>query len=84
MQGINDDNKLHEEIGERFAVDGLLICVNCGSVNTRLLEKGIHCNECKFFRIRQKYYNLTLLQQIILTRTGQKFRRLEEVNHEFI
>ena len=72
MKQITDDNKLHEESRERFAVDGLLICVDCGSTNTVLLEKGIHCNECESFLINQKYYHPTLLQQIILTRTGQK------------
>lgn len=75
MQGIDDDNKLHEEIDEISAVDGLLVCVNCGSVNTRLLEQGIYCNECEFFLISQKYCNLNFPQQITLRVARQRFGR---------
>ena len=67
MQIITDYNKLHEENRGKFAVNGLLICADCGSTNTRLLEKGVHCNECQSFRISQKYYHTTFLQQIILS-----------------
>ena len=55
----------------KFAVNGLLICVDCGGANTRLLNNGIHCNECQSFRIRQNYYDLTYLPQIILSSTGR-------------
>lgn len=72
MQGIAYDNKLHEESRERFVVDRLLICVDCGSTNTKLFEKGIRCNECQSFLIYKKHYHLNFLQQIILTHNRRK------------
>ena len=56
----------------KFAVNGLLICADCGSTNTRLLNNGIKCNECRSFRISQNYYHLTYLPQIILSSTGRE------------
>ncbi len=49
---------------EKFASNGLLICADCGSINTKIRSEGIHCTECKNFRL---YHNSINLQQIILT-----------------
>jgi hypothetical protein len=33
---------------------GVVICCDCGSVNTILTKKGVYCNHCKNFRKFQK------------------------------
>jgi len=66
------ERTIEEKSHAKFAVNGLLICPDCGSMNTRLLNNGIRCNECQSFRIRKNYYNLTYLPQIILSSTGRE------------
>ena len=39
----NDDQK--------FAVEGIEICCDCGSTETTILTSGIYCRTCRSFRL---------------------------------
>ena len=60
---------------EKFASNGLLICADCGSINTKIRSEGIHCTECKNFRL---YHNSINLQQIILTSNPLNVQTVDE------
>ncbi len=51
------------KVDRKFATNGLLICADCGSINTKVRSEGIYCTECKLFLL---YHNSINLQQIIL------------------
>jgi len=35
-------------------IDGILICVNCGSIHTTILKKAIYCRKCRTFQLFTK------------------------------
>jgi len=39
---------------QKFAVDGIVICCNCGSEETTVLSFGIYCRACRSFRLFRK------------------------------
>jgi len=39
------------ENDKKYAVDGIEICCNCGSVKTTILSFGIYCRACRSFRL---------------------------------
>ncbi len=39
------------ENNKKFAVDGINICIDCGSVETTILTFGIYCRICRSFRL---------------------------------
>ena len=43
----------HEETSEK-AVDGIMVCIECGSPNTTILTKVIYCRDCRSFKIFRK------------------------------
>ncbi len=38
----------------KFAIDGIEICCDCGSIETTILTRGIYCRTCRNFRL---YHN---------------------------
>ena len=43
----------HEETYEE-AVEGIIICIVCGSPNTTVLTKAIYCRDCRSFKAFRK------------------------------
>ncbi len=41
------DTKLAPKVPENSTVEGIFICVNCGSIHTTILKKAIYCRECR-------------------------------------
>ena len=39
------------ENNKKFAIDGIEICCDCGSVKTTILTLGIYCRGCRSFRL---------------------------------
>jgi len=39
------------ENDKKYAVDGIVICCNCGSEQTTVLSLGIYCRDCRSFRL---------------------------------
>jgi len=39
------------ENDKKYAVDGIVICCNCGSEKTTVLSSGIYCRDCRSFRL---------------------------------
>ena len=39
------------ENDKKYAVDGIVICCNCGSEQTTILNFGIYCRDCRSFRL---------------------------------
>ena len=39
------------ENDKKYAVDGIVICCNCGSEKTTVLRFGIYCRACRSFRL---------------------------------
>jgi len=37
--------------GRNFAVEGIEICCECGSIKTTILSSGIYCRICRSFRL---------------------------------
>ncbi len=51
----------HEKTYEK-AVEGIMVCIECGSPNTTILTKAIYCRDCrgfKLFRKRKPYETLS-------------------------
>ncbi len=51
----------HEETHEK-AVEGIRVCIECGSPSTTVLTKAIYCRDCrgfKLFRKRKPYETLS-------------------------
>ncbi len=42
-----------EEIQEK-AVEGIMVCIECGSTNTTILTKAIYCRDCRSFKLFRK------------------------------
>jgi len=54
-------NEKHEETCEK-AVEGIRVCIECGSPSTTVLTKAIYCRDCrsfKLFRKRKPYETLS-------------------------
>jgi len=51
------------ENDKKFAVDGIVICCNCGSPETTILVSGIYCRSCRIFKLfkamSRRNYDLT-------------------------
>jgi len=43
----------HEETCEK-TVEGIMVCIECGSPNTTILTKVIYCRDCRSFKIFRK------------------------------
>jgi len=43
----------HDENPET-TVDGVMICIKCGSPNTTILTKAIYCRDCRIFKLFKK------------------------------
>ncbi len=43
----------HEESNEK-AVEGVMVCIECGSPNTTILTKVIYCRDCRNFKLFRK------------------------------
>ena len=43
----------HEESNEK-AVQGIMVCIECGSPNTTILTKAIYCRDCRGFKLFRK------------------------------
>jgi len=39
------------ENNKKFAVDGVTICIDCGSLETTILTFAIYCRICRSFRL---------------------------------
>ncbi len=51
------------ENDKKYAVDGIIICCDCGSQETTILASGIYCRSCRSFRLfremSRRNYDLT-------------------------
>jgi len=52
----------HEETSEK-AVEGIRVCIECGSPNTTNLTKAIYCRDCRSFKLFRKRKPSELLSQ---------------------
>ena len=43
----------HEETSEK-AVEGIMVCIECGSPNTTILTRVIYCRDCRSFKSFRK------------------------------
>ena len=43
----------HDENNEK-TVDGIIVCIECGSPNTTILTKAIYCRDCRSFKLFRK------------------------------
>ncbi len=43
----------HEETCEK-AVEGIMVCIECGSPKTTILTKAIYCRDCRSFKLFRK------------------------------
>ena len=41
------NTKSTPKLPENSTVEGIFICVNCGSIHTTILKKAIYCRECR-------------------------------------
>jgi DNA-directed RNA polymerase subunit RPC12/RpoP len=42
------------KLPENSTVEGIFICVNCGSIHTTILKKAIYCRECRNLQLFTK------------------------------
>ncbi len=54
--------KKHEETCEK-AVEGIMVCIECGSPNTTNLTKAIYCRDCRSFKLFRKRKPSQILSQ---------------------
>ena len=51
------------ENDKKYAVDGIVICCDCGNQETTILASGIYCRSCRSFRLfremSRRNYDLT-------------------------
>ncbi len=51
------------ENDKKFAVEGIVICCDCGNPETTILVSGIYCRACRSFRLfkemSRRNYSLT-------------------------
>ena len=52
----------HEETSEK-AVEGIMVCIECGSPNTTILTKAIYCRDCRSFKLFRKRKPFEYLSQ---------------------
>ncbi len=43
----------HEETHEK-TVEGIMVCIECGSPKTTILTKAIYCRDCRSFKLFRK------------------------------
>ncbi len=43
----------HEETSEK-AVEGIMVCIECGSPNSTILTQAIYCRDCRSFKLFRK------------------------------
>ena len=48
------DTKLAPNPPKNSTVEGIFICVKCGSIHTTILKKAIYCRECRKLRLFTK------------------------------
>jgi len=48
------DTKYAPKIPKSSTVDGIFICVNCGSIHTTILKKAIYCRDCRSLQLFTK------------------------------
>ena len=46
--------KSNSENNENSVVDGVFICINCGSTHSTILKKAVYCRDCRSFRLFTK------------------------------
>jgi len=51
-----------EETHEK-AVEGIMVCIECGSPNTTNLTKAIYCRDCRSFKLFRKRKSSQTLSQ---------------------
>ena len=39
---------------ENSVVEGVFICINCGSIHTTVLKKAVYCRDCRSFSLTTK------------------------------
>ncbi len=39
---------------ENTVVEGVFICINCGSIHTTVLKKAVYCRDCRSFSLTTK------------------------------
>ncbi len=39
---------------ENSIVEGVFICINCGSTHSTILKKAVYCRDCRSFRLFTK------------------------------
>ena len=39
---------------ENSVVDGVFICINCGSIQSTILKKAVYCRDCRSFSLITK------------------------------
>ena len=42
------------ENNENSIVEGVFICINCGSTHSTILKKAVYCRDCRSFRLITK------------------------------
>jgi len=48
------DTKPAPESPENSTVEGVFICVKCGSIHTTILKKAIYCRDCRSLQLFTK------------------------------
>ncbi len=48
------NTKSAPKLSENSTVEGIFICVNCGSIHTTILKKAIYCRECRNLQLFTK------------------------------
>jgi len=51
-----------EESNEK-AVEGVMVCIECGSPNTTILTKAIYCRDCRIFKLFRKRKSAKIVLQ---------------------
>jgi len=51
-----------EETYEK-TVEGIIVCIECGSPNTTILTKAIYCRDCRIFKLFRKRKSYETLSQ---------------------
>ena len=46
--------KSDSENNENSVVEGVFICINCGSIHSTVLKKVVYCRDCRSFRLITK------------------------------
>jgi DNA-directed RNA polymerase subunit RPC12/RpoP len=53
MMALLQLKEKHEETCEK-TVEGIRVCIECGSPNTTILTKAIYCRDCRSFKLFRK------------------------------